>query len=136
MMAELLRKPFIVAVAAVAAVAVPVAAPVAAVTAVTAVTAPVASVAVIPDTPAPLNPTLLTNYFTAAETTPAATATPAPTTTITFKTVKKTIHVLQGTNVLYKIKFVGESDDYIDVLRDMLRTFGNEKFMKCCEAIL
>ena len=129
MMAELLRKPFIAAV--VAAPVAAVAAPVAAVAA-----APVAAItaAVIPDTPAPLNPTLLTNYFTAIA--PATAATPAPTNTITFKTVKKMIHVLQGTNVLYKIKFVGDSDDYIDVLRDMLRTFGNEKFMKCCEAIV
>jgi len=55
---------------------------------------------------------------------------------ITFKVIKKMIHVVRGITILYKIKFSGECDDYIDVLGDMLRTFGTEKFMKCCEALL
>jgi len=55
---------------------------------------------------------------------------------ITFKTVKKLIHIAQGSTIVHKLKFTGDSEDYTDVLRDMLRTFGTEKFMKCCEALL
>ena len=66
---------------------------------------------------------------------PLAPLAPTAPTAITFKTVKKMIHVLQGTDILHKIKFTGESDDYIDVLRDMLRAFGIEKFRKCCNAL-
>jgi len=60
--------------------------------------------------------------------------------TITFKIVKRAIHVAQGSTVLYrinlyKINCTEDADECIDVLKEILRVFGLANLKKFCESL-
>jgi hypothetical protein len=78
-------------------------------------------------TPVASQPTLVV----AAQPTPVA-AQPK----ISFKVTKKTINVLEGTKVIYKIPYVGDDQAWQDVCIEVLTTLGRTAFKTWCSAFV